>query len=432
MNCVFQGAPGTHPSALLGIQPASLWDAQVKEWCQQIKSISQDLREEEPDTTPGAANQENPHASAAHKAELPGEAGDKAGNQAKDDFTFDMSAFEPKAPSSKYPKVQNDPFAFDANAFGIGFNEPPQEDPYAFDPSQFGQEPAQGAEEKQQQTGKHKADPYAFDAEAFGMDAAVPEAKDPYAFDPSQFDQQPMPETEDKPQSSAQPSADPFAFNASASEDGGKPGTSADLRSEDPFTFNMEAFQDPQPQTEDDNEGKIEGDRYAFNKDAFEGPRQQARADEDLPMKSAGVSQPQQANKQQQGSGTIDQGPKLEQKSNWQPKQTSQSGKTLSVKVDAFRRAPREAFTAMTPSELSKLRQQLQQRSKAPEEKSGSSDDEDEPDVKPGVSELSRETAEEVVRIAQAVTSGSAGSLADASVLDNAAQHAASSIQACI
>ena len=396
------------PTKPADAQPASLWDSNLLEWCQQLKQHEADLVSNEDE---GSIHESPGTKPAESIAKLRGAALTESELDSRQPEDADVNTAAGTASEAASGKRGNateaatpsDPFAFDLGAFDMGGNAEAAEDPYAFDSSKFGQ-PNEG-EKEEQSVGREKP-------------KSQPEA-DPFAFDPSAFEIS-------KPQSKSQAAADPFAFDPSAFEEATAPTEKA---ADDPFAFNMEAFRDdseaqaaaPQQPSHQD------ADPFAFDMSAFGQPDQmQGVAEEAHGGKPKSQEQPYSVPNPAKGSATeID--PASEDKQKQQ--------RSKSWKPHVFTKEPKQVFQALIASEVAALKKVLLPPIDAgSSEEQSSSDEAAEEGHKqeqraPFVAGLSRESAEQVLKLAGVVASGLPDSIADASTLDKAAQSAGSSIQ---
>lgn len=392
------------------IQPATLWDSRLMHWCQQLKQFEAELVSNE-----------------------------KGGNRdgSTPNLDLDARAHQEASRTDNESRQAADPFAFDLSAFGTEGNAGPAEDPYAFDPSDFGQQQPEEDRTAPREEPKNRAqaqqDPFAFDPGAFGISTAPAQEQDPYAFDPSSFGEQPGPEATEKLHSKQEAAADPFAFDPSAF---GETAAPVSQPAEDPFAFDMDAFGDgastsaaPQQRPSQD------ADPFAFDMTAFGQPDQMQRAaEEEKNQASRTTSTERPQSKPQQN--IIQRG----QPSSREPTSQADVGSRAQLeskrqKPNIFSKEPRMVFQALTVSELAALKEVL-----LPALDTDSSDDQSssneaaeeghkQEEKSQLVAGLSRESAEQVIKLAEVVAVGMPGSIADSSALDNAGQRAATAVQ---
>lgn len=355
---------------LLDVHPTSLWDPELRSWCQQIKETPRISQEEAPDTLQpheGDSGQQLPEESVRNQ------------DTATDDFAFDMSAFQPAA-----SKPGPDAFAFDAGAFEEESGNLSQRDPYAFDPSSFSRQPTTAAADAPQlQEDSHEADPFAFYASAF--------------------------EAKADPESTTKPSqADPFAFDMEAFQEPGFPEPSAatQTQSADPFAFDMSAF-DASPHG--------------------------GAAEEDKPMKSATTPQRIRSATEPEPKGRERSSPKA-QAIKKAPQRVEDASVSKPPRGPiSFQKRPKAAFQPLSATELAALEELLQPEKLSGSQSSGSSSEaESEPDLAQQQGGIPQVAAEHIVWIAKAVSNGVPGSLAETPALDHAGQMAACGFQVCV
>ena len=416
------------------VQPASLWDSSLLEWCQQLKQYEASLPSKGDEATIHRSLEDKPPQNTAnyHEAEVAGRKTKTGSRHPGDADTSAAGATASGADSGKREDATkaamlSDPFAFDPSAFAMGGNAGAVEDPYAFDPSKFGQQSeavreGEASKEEAKSKPEVEADPFAFDPGVFGMSAAPIQEKDPYAFDPSSFEGQPVSEKRE-PQAEQQAPADPFAFGPSLF--GEAIAAASTKPAEDPFAFNMDAFGDNSTAQEAARPPKqYHADPFAFDMSTFGQPDQmRGEAGGQTPLRK--TSQSQRPSGQLPAKESV-------------PQTDLVSGgqlKSMLRKPQVFTKEPKEAFQALTASEVAALREVLLPPLDADssDEQSSSNEaaevgDEQEEGLSL-VAGLSRESAEQVLELARMVASGLPGSIADAPALDRAAQRAASSIR---
>ena len=400
------------------LRAAVLWDQALLRWASQL------------------AQHSPPSAAERTEGRKKGTAATAAGSHAPTSAT--EGAVQPAQPSAA------DPFAFDISAFGDSAAVAPAEhsrqsaNPFAFDMEAFGEpatEPAAGSARAQ----GNAPDPYAFDMGAFGNDGAQGSqaansssqaAADLFAFDASAFQEPQL-------QQESVPAADPFAFNLGASEDPGALGNAPQQGSleqsqppTDPFAFDMGAFEDPSgsgsapPQPAE----QPPADPFAFDLGAFSVPNGRGINGSAQPAPvGATASQPGMP-----GSGLGAGNPPEALRQPTHSMDSAQSGPRHSPVQ--FQKPARVDFRPLTAGELAELTSAL---GLAPDQPLDGEEEEEEKKRAAvpaaygvlGKGEPAKQAAETVVKLAELLSSGQPGSIADAPALDAAAQHTAASLQ---
>ena len=387
---------------------AVLWDQTLLQWASQLAQYSPpsaaERAERRENGTAATATSSHGTASAAASAVQP------ARMSAADLIAFDMAAFGDSAAAAPAEHSQHsaDPFAFDMAAFG----EPAMElaagsagaqenaaDPYAFDMGAFG-DSAQGSQSANSSS-QAAADPFAFDASAF----QEPQ-QDPYAFnlgafeDPGAMGDAPLQGSLRQ----SQPPADPFAFDMGAFEDPSGSGSAPQLAAEqpqaDPFAFDLGAFSDPNGR--------------GSNGSAQPAPVGVAASQPKTPGSGLEAGNPPKALQQSEHSMN-----------------SAQSGPRHSPAQ--FQKPARAVFRPLTAGELTELTSALGLTPDQPLD--GEEEEEEKRAAVPaaygvlGTGEPAKQAAETAVKLAELLSSGQPGSIADAPALDAAAQHTAASVQ---